>query len=66
MPAINGAPRVDQNATGHLLARVTIEMDRLEDPIGGLVHAGTEPPQRFRGWTGLLAALQATLDGRSR
>jgi hypothetical protein len=61
MPAADGARSVDKDATEHPLVSVTIEMDRLDDPIRGLVLAATEPAQRFRGWTGLLAVLQATV-----
>jgi hypothetical protein len=41
--------------------RVTIELQRLEDPIAGTIQSGAGPPESFLGWTGLLAALQGAL-----
>jgi hypothetical protein len=66
MSAADGAPGTDQDAAGPELARVIIELDRLEDPISGFVCAGPRQPQRFRGWTGLLAALQSALGPPAR
>ena len=43
---------------------VTIEVDSVEDPIAGRLSTETQPPERFLGWTELLAALQSALEAR--
>lgn len=62
----SGDPAAADDGAGPLAARVIIEMHRLEDPIAGTLHAGSDSPQPFLGWTGLLAALQGALNSADR
>lgn len=43
---------------------VTIEVESVEHPIAGRLSTETQPPERFMGWTELLAALQNALEAR--
>jgi hypothetical protein len=44
-----------------LVRRVTVELERHEQPISGRVLAELGPERTFVGWIGLLAALEAAL-----
>jgi hypothetical protein len=44
------------------MTRVTIEVERTEEPIQGTLCVETRPDCCFVGWIGLLAALEAALE----
>lgn len=44
-----------------LVRRVTVELERREQPISGTVRVESEPDRPFVGWIGLLASLEAAL-----